>query len=147
MARPLGYRILRFGLRAASRAASDAVGVALKPARGESDAAPEPAPTRRAPRGKAVTVCFEGQAEGPVERGVTVLEAARSLGIDIDSYCGGNCSCGTCRVEVVGSTAGLSKLESMERMVLGPTKVEAGDRLACQTRILGEATILVPEWF
>jgi len=37
---------------------------------------------------------------GRFETGTTVLDAARRLGVDIDSVCGGRGICGRCQVEV-----------------------------------------------
>ena len=37
---------------------------------------------------------------GRFPRGTAVLDAARSLGVDIDSVCGGRALCGRCQVEV-----------------------------------------------
>ena len=37
---------------------------------------------------------------GQFERGTTVLEAARRLGVDLDSVCGGRGICGRCQVAV-----------------------------------------------
>ncbi len=34
------------------------------------------------------------------ERGTTVLDAARRLGVDLDSVCGGRGICGRCQVSV-----------------------------------------------
>ena len=36
---------------------------------------------------------------GRFEAGTTVLDAARRLGVDIDSVCGGRGICGRCQVE------------------------------------------------
>ena len=36
--------------------------------------------------------------DGVVQDGVTVLEAARQLGADIDSVCGGRGICGRCQI-------------------------------------------------
>ena len=38
--------------------------------------------------------------QGNVPSGTTVLQAARSLGVDIDSVCGGRAMCGRCQVVV-----------------------------------------------
>ena len=38
---------------------------------------------------------------GPCPEGGTLLDAARSLGVDLASVCGGNGSCGRCRVQIV----------------------------------------------
>jgi len=98
------------------------------------------------------TVCFrdssgEVLAEGTVEKGTTLLSAAISLGVDMDHYCGGQCSCGTCRIEVVTGHEQLSERQSMEAMVLGAAHTAAGHRLACQARALGDTVVQVPQWF
>ena len=38
---------------------------------------------------------------GRFPRGTNVLAAARSLGVDLDSVCGGRAICGRCQVQVV----------------------------------------------
>ena len=44
--------------------------------------------------------------QGTVPKGTTVLEAARELGVDLDTVCGGRGICGRCQVEPsVGSFA------------------------------------------
>ena len=40
--------------------------------------------------------------QGRVTRGTSVLSAARQLGVDIDSVCGGRAMCGRCQVNVGG---------------------------------------------
>ena len=44
---------------------------------------------------------------GTVAAGTTVLEAARALGVDLDSVCGARGICGRCQVEV-GSRPGVA---------------------------------------
>lgn len=100
----------------------------------------------RTPAGPVV-VRFEGAGEVEVPWGTTVLAAADRAGVDVPHYCGGTCSCGTCRVEVRGDATGLSPASGREEMVLGSQQTQAGDRLACQARLLGPVTIRVPEWF
>ena len=44
--------------------------------------------------------------QGTVPEGTTVLEAARELGVDLDTVCGGRGICGRCQIEPgVGSFA------------------------------------------
>ena len=44
--------------------------------------------------------------QGRVPRGTPVLTAARQLGVDIDSVCGGRAMCGRCQVDIgVGAFA------------------------------------------
>ncbi|MEM7285605.1 MAG: 2Fe-2S iron-sulfur cluster-binding protein [Actinomycetota bacterium] len=37
--------------------------------------------------------------QGTVPEGTTVLEAARELGVDLDTVCGGRGICGRCQIE------------------------------------------------
>lgn len=75
------------------------------------------------------------------DTGATLLAIAREYGVDISSYCGGQCSCGTCRVQVVGSDEGLSPQTPNEAMVLGDAQVRNGERLACQARLIGPVRV------
>jgi len=86
-------------------------------------------------------------AERTVPVGASLLAIADKLGVDIDHYCGGQCSCGTCRIKVNSGAEGLSKTEGMEGMVLGGRNQAAGDRLACQARVFGDVDVTVPRWF
>ncbi len=140
----LPFRLIRAGLRVASRVGAGVAdrvartGVATHPA----VLSPQSAATARAP----VLVRF-GDREVAVERGRTLLEAARDHDVDLRSYCGGNCSCGTCRVEIVARPEGLSRRQSMEEFVLGMDATRRGDRLACQAEVLGPVDVRVPDWF
>lgn len=81
-----------------------------------------------------------------VEFGSTVLDAARTHDLELRSYCGGNCSCGTCRIEVLRGGGNLSRPADNETFTLGMEAAHRGDRLACQTRILGEVELQFPRW-
>ena len=48
----------------------------------------------------ALVVFTPSGRRGRFEHGTTVLEAARRLGVDLDSVCGGRGICGRCQVEV-----------------------------------------------
>lgn len=144
MADPLPLRALRFGLRAVSRASGSLVERVLRGGDpppfvpGARDAVQDP----RAP----VRVTLNGQALD-CARGATLLEVADAARVDLRSYCGGNCSCGTCRITVVSGAKNLGKRGSLEEMVLGSEAVARGDRLACQAAVLGPVEVLIPEWF
>ncbi len=75
------------------------------------------------------------------ESGLSLLEIARKAGVDISSFCGGGCSCGTCRVGVLQGE--LSRQRPQESMVLGESQVRRGDRLACQARVVGPVSVRV----
>jgi uncharacterized 2Fe-2S/4Fe-4S cluster protein (DUF4445 family) len=91
---------------------------------------------------------------GRFAEGTTVLDAARKLGVDIDSVCGGRGICGRCQVEqVVGEFAKHGIVSSPEHLSpFGPIETEyrttkglaADRRLACAAHLRGDAVIDVP---
>lgn len=145
-ARPaLPFRVLRAGLLAASKAGATVVDRVL---RADGDAASgrwDGPRVRPPPPGSPVNLVIAGRRLA-VESGVTLLEAARAHDLDLRSYCGGNCSCGTCRVEIVRGAEALSRPRSNESFTLGMEAAHRGDRLACQARIEGEVEIRIPPW-
>ena len=88
----------------------------------------------------------------PVE--TTVLDAARALGVDIDSVCGGRGICGRCQVEQsVGSFAkhgiesrpeNLSPFDAVETEYRDQRGLADGRRLSCTAHLRGDAVIDVP---
>ena len=91
---------------------------------------------------------------GEVPVGCTVLDAARHLGVDLDSVCGGRGICGRCQVEpgvgtfakwAIEATAdAIGPPDATERDYDGPRPIGLGRRLGCAARILGDAVIDVP---
>lgn len=141
----LPLRVLRASLRAAGRASSNVVDRVMQ--MGVSGQAAGTVERQRGvdPR-ERVVVRFDSR-EVPAAYGASLLEAALLADIDLRSYCGGNCSCGTCRVIVKSGAKNLSKREGMEEFALGPDAIARGDRLACQAVVLGPVEVEVPEWF
>lgn len=74
-----------------------------------------------------------------VSEGDSLIRSALQAGVHINASCGGEGVCAKCRVQVEEGQVegGLS-----ER--ISPEDQEAGFRLACQTRVSGDATIRVP---
>lgn len=73
--------------------------------------------------------------------GETVLDVARRAGIAITSLCGGAGVCGRCQVRVLEGE--VSPATAREREVLGDDAVGRGERLACETRVLGDLWVHV----
>ena len=73
--------------------------------------------------------------------GVTILEAARASGLEIQATCAGRGRCGHCRVQVEGS---LGPPSPVEQRVLTPGERARGIRLACQARIQGDLKVVLP---
>ena len=85
----------------------------------------------------------------------TVLEAARALGVDLDSVCGGRAVCGRCQVRLsLGEFAKLQITSELENLSAPSTTEEKykrikglkdDRRLGCQSLVLGDVVIDVPE--
>lgn len=87
----------------------------------------------------------EGRS-GEVERNLTLLEAAKSLGFALHHDCGGNASCTTCRVEVQMGGENLSEIDFDEQDLLDREALsEPWHRLGCQAKVLGDVVVRVPE--
>ena len=91
---------------------------------------------------------------GRVAQGTTVLQAARELGVDLDSVCGGRAICGRCQVTLSEGAFPKHGIESRAEHLsgLGDNEIaydEAeglaeGRRLGCSARLLKDAVIDVP---
>jgi uncharacterized 2Fe-2S/4Fe-4S cluster protein (DUF4445 family) len=91
---------------------------------------------------------------GRFPRGTAVLDAARGLGVDIDSVCGGRALCGRCQVEVAEGDFAKHGINSAETNVtpLGAAEqvfrerrgLDASRRLGCQARLESDVVIDVP---
>ena len=87
----------------------------------------------------------EGKS-GEVEANLTLLEAAKALGFDLNHDCGGNASCTTCRVEVQIGEEHLSEIDFDEQDLLDREALsEPWHRLGCQAKVLGDVVVRVPE--
>ena len=83
-----------------------------------------------------------------------VLTAARSLGVDIDSVCGGRAICGRCQVEVAAGEFSKHGISSTHASVTPAGESEqrfdtrrglaAGRRLSCQALVQSDVVIDVP---
>jgi 2Fe-2S ferredoxin len=83
---------------------------------------------------------------GEVQANLTLLEAAKALGFDLNHDCGGNASCTTCRVEVQMGEDNLSEIDFDEQDLLDREALsESWHRLGCQARVLGDVVVRVPE--
>jgi adenylate cyclase len=69
-------------------------------------------------------------------RGLSILELSRLNGVPHADVCSGRGRCGTCRVHVDAGAEHLSPRNDIEEATLARVGGAAGDRLACQTRVL-----------
>src|SRR3546814_3520971 len=83
--------------------------------------------------------------------GTPVLEAARKLGVDIDSVCGGRGLCGRCQVDLSEGSFAKFQIDSRAGHLTAPAPQElryaarrglpAGRRLSCSARQIGRAHV------
>lgn len=105
---------------------------------------------------KTATVIFQPSGRrGQVPLGITVVEASRLLGVDIEAPCGEHQVCGKCKVRVekgdfekfgIRSTPEhCGSYQETEGNVLTEEEVEDGYRLGCAAKVFGDLLIYVPE--
>ncbi len=93
---------------------------------------------------------------GEVAEGTTLLDAARDLGVEIESICGGQQTCGKCKIRVEAgefqkygvrsSPDHLSPMGDAERAYWERRKIgDAATRLSCAARVQGPLVVTVPE--
>jgi len=78
-----------------------------------------------------------------VERGLSVLEAARQSGIDLASACGGEGNCGQCQIVLLDGQ--VSPITPDEEFILSDLEITNHYRLACCTRVLSDLKIHLPK--
>jgi len=102
----------------------------------------------------ALVIFTPSGRRGRFETGTTVLDAARSLGVDIDSVCGGRGICGRCQVTqglgefpkhgIVSEPAHLSPFAALEATYRDEKGLAADRRLSCTAQVCGDVLIDVP---
>ncbi len=101
-----------------------------------------------------VAVFVPSGRRGEIAAGTTVLDAARQLGVDLDSVCGGRGICGRCQVQpafgefakhaITATPDHLSPRGTTEDAYHGRRPLGPGARLGCAARVLGDVVIDVP---
>lgn len=91
---------------------------------------------------------------GRVEPGTSLLDAARNMGVEIESICGGRLTCGKCKVRIedglfqkhgITSSQGHVSPPTQEEMELLQNMGSADCRLSCVARVQGDILAFVPE--
>jgi uncharacterized 2Fe-2S/4Fe-4S cluster protein (DUF4445 family) len=91
---------------------------------------------------------------GSFPAGTSVLDAARALGVDLDSVCGGRGLCGRCQIVVSEGTHAKLAIESRaehltpfsepEELYRARRGLAPSRRLGCHARLLGDVVVDVP---
>ncbi|MDP2739395.1 MAG: ASKHA domain-containing protein [Pseudorhodobacter sp.] len=102
----------------------------------------------------ALVIFTPSGKRGRVAIGTPVLDAARALGVDLDSVCGGRGICSKCQIAPgVGEFAkhgvtvafdALSPVNAVEERYDRVRGLKPGRRLGCQARIMGDVVLDVP---
>ncbi|MBC8504562.1 MAG: DUF4445 domain-containing protein [Anaerolineales bacterium] len=91
---------------------------------------------------------------GQVARGKTLLEAARDLGVEIESVCGGRQKCSKCLVQIEEGEFTKHGIVSSVSHIPPPTDEELAylekegiqdRRMSCASQILGDLLVTIPE--
>ena len=102
----------------------------------------------------ALIVFTPSGRRGRFPLGTNVLAAARALGVDVDSVCGGRAMCGRCQITVMEGDFAKHGVKSSAQHLSGVSETEtnyakrrslaADRRLSCQAKIQGDLVIDVP---
>ena len=102
----------------------------------------------------ALVIFTPSGKRGRFAHGTPVLTAARQLGVDLDSVCGGRGICSKCQITpgygefakhgVTVSDSALSDWNSVEERYKSIRGLTSGRRLGCQAKIMGDVVIDVP---
>ena len=89
-----------------------------------------------------VTFQIEGSTPVTIEcnAGDNLLELARRANVAIDAPCSGNGSCGKCRVKLIEGD-----LDTFKSRHITDEEYEAGWRLSCNCKVVGDCTVFVPD--
>ena len=104
---------------------------------------------------KAMVIFQPSGRRGAVPKGVTVIEASRLLGVDIEALCGEKKVCGKCKVRIEEGRFEKFGIESSKTHVsawleeedkfINEKEKETGYRLGCTAKVEGDLLIFVPE--
>ena len=102
----------------------------------------------------ALVIFTPSGKRGRFALGTPVLTAARQLGVDLDSVCGGRGICSKCQITpgygefskhgVTVAEGALSEWNSVEERYKSIRGLTTGRRLGCQARVMGDVVVDVP---
>jgi len=104
---------------------------------------------------KAMVIFQPSGRRGEVSKGITIIEASRLLGVDIEALCGEKKVCGKCvvRIEeghfekygITSSQSNVSPWQEEEEKFVTPDRREKGFRLGCVATVQDDILVFVPE--
>jgi uncharacterized 2Fe-2S/4Fe-4S cluster protein (DUF4445 family) len=105
---------------------------------------------------KTAKIIFQPSGRrGEVQKDITIIEASRKLGADIEALCGEKKVCGKCKVRIEegyfekygvdSKKSNLSGWQEEEEKFINADDREAGFRLGCVAKVQGDLLVFVPE--
>jgi uncharacterized 2Fe-2S/4Fe-4S cluster protein (DUF4445 family) len=104
---------------------------------------------------QAMVIFQPSGRRGVVQKGITVIEASRRLGVDIETLCGEKKVCGKCKVRIEegrfekyninSKRAHSGTWQEEESKFINAEDREAGYRLGCVATVQGDILVFVPE--
>ncbi|MEJ2284055.1 MAG: ASKHA domain-containing protein [Desulfobacterales bacterium] len=104
---------------------------------------------------KAMVIFQPSGRRGEVPKGITIIEASRLLGVDIEALCGEKKVCGKCvvRIEdghfekygIQSSMSHVSPWQEEEEKFVNAERREKGFRLGCVAKVEDDILVFVPE--
>jgi adenylate cyclase len=88
-----------------------------------------------------VVIAYDGGLSAQGRRGLSILELSRLGDVPHAHVCSGRGRCGTCRVRIESGAEQLSPMNEYERGTLARVGAGAGERLACQARVMGPGVV------
>ena len=92
---------------------------------------------------------------GEVPEEISIIEASRMLGADIEALCGEKKVCGKCKVRIEegyfekygidSKKSNVSEWQEEEEKFVNAADREAGFRLGCVAKVQGDLLVFVPE--
>ncbi len=110
-----------------------------------------PGPT---PSADALVIFMPSGRRGRFARGTPLLDAARSLGVYVESVCGGRGICGRCQVlpshgifakhGITSAPEHLTAINDVETRYAEKRSLPADRRLSCQAKVQGDVVVDIP---
>jgi uncharacterized 2Fe-2S/4Fe-4S cluster protein (DUF4445 family) len=111
-------------------------------------------PASAAGKGEGLVIFMPSGRRGRFEVGTPLLDAARALGVYVESVCGGRGICGRCQVlpshgifakhGIKSKPAHLSAINEVETRYAEKRSLPADRRLSCQAKVQGDIVVDVP---
>jgi uncharacterized 2Fe-2S/4Fe-4S cluster protein (DUF4445 family) len=75
-----------------------------------------------------------------VEEGENLLNVAANAGVYIHAFCGGEGVCGKCKIKIEEGDVAATQATQLKS-----SEIEQGFRLACQSKVISDLVVLIPE--